>query len=60
MTPELHRRILTVGHAIDLLLQLAADAETHALPGKTKDGLVKIRYRMTQIQAWLATQGPIE
>lgn len=56
MTPELHRRLLTLGHAIDPLLQLASDAESHAMPGATKDGLLKARYKLTQIQSWLAAQ----
>lgn len=56
MSPELHRRLLTLGHAIDPLLQLAVDAESHALPGVTKEGLLKLRFRLTQMQSWLAAQ----
>ena len=54
MTPELRRRMLTLAHAIDPLLQLAVDAESHALPGLDKEGLLKARHRLTVIQAWLA------
>ena len=57
MTPELRRQLDAIRHCLGPLVSMLADAETHATPGPTLDGLLKARARLTAIQGWLQIQG---
>ncbi len=50
MTDDLRLRLLTLQHAIEPLLHLAADAEECALPGTTREGLLRARSKLRSLQ----------
>lgn len=56
MSEELRERMTAIGYCLGPLMAMLSDAETHALPGKTLDGLLLARRRLAAIQAWLAEQ----
>lgn len=49
-------RMLAIAYAIDPLLLMLADAESHALPGATKEGLLRARLVLTKIRSWSASK----
>ena len=53
MSPELRVRLMALAVSLELQMALLADAESHAL-GAEAEGLLRARWRLTQIQGWIA------